>query len=40
VSRFHYPLKWIIIAVCLIFFGLFLTNEKILSAWDKFWLWS
>jgi len=36
----NFPLKWIIIAVCLIFSGLFFTNEKIMTAWGKFWLWS
>jgi hypothetical protein len=34
------PLKWIIIGVCLIISGLFFTNEKIMTAWSGFWLWS
>jgi len=36
----NFPLKWIIIAVCLMISGLFFTNEKIMTAWGKFWLWS
>ena len=34
------PLKWIIIVACLTFSGLLFTNEKIITAWSGFWLWS
>jgi len=36
----NFPLKWIIIATALAFSSLLFTNEKIVTAWSGFWLWS
>jgi len=36
----NFPLKWIIIATAFIFSGFLFTNEKIVTAWSGFWLWS